>query len=394
MNSKININFRLKIPQIIIGLIFGGGVLFMIAYFPYVLAAVYSCNTQCGAVSVLPNSSVEVNLTLQVAEVEVILEETTVGNEDQKKIINPIGITANDIYLQTPGGNKIFCENAPDTAGKCVIKEIPTGPRYNLIVEPWSADLEYLNLPYSRAVDINNQRQSFSVVLLRTNQCEVEAGTPPPAYCSGEILREPAYCDPNTEIWIYSDARDCRISQKRICPDGLATILDGYCQNDLSGAVCAQSSCDGYQICSFSTPTPSDLERNYFLPGDKLEITGSNFGVAGGEVRIGSSRIFIDQEETRPDFSWSNNLITLILPYTVSSGEIGVRPHGYDYHKVLTATGWEYAVEQDPATGQSFKIPIYCRGGSVNVAEFSLLEVDGVAEHSVSVSGERSLAIE
>ncbi len=347
-------------------------------------------------IKVSPDTETIVDLQLRESTVYVYLKQAELSDQETKEVYYHSDIQGSDIYLETADGERYVCENAPEASnGKCKIDRVPMAVNYTLVVKNWvTGSSEFINVPYAKTVNVNDITQNLEVLFLKVNICDATADDPPPEYCSGDILRAPLYCDTDQKKWVFKDSADCRLSQRKVCHDGDQTVLDGRCLDKQGGAVCMEPDCDEYDqtLCSFSTPTSEKLyDRPYFLPGDKVSIEGENFGDEGGEIRVTGDndlRLFIADNDTRDDFVWSDTKISFVLPPNATAGEIGVRPKGYEYKKIITSTGdWDYATVSDPSTGTKYKIPVYCKAGQLNIAEFTELVIDGESELNVSVSG-------
>ncbi len=345
------------------------------------------CLTKCSDVRVGTNDSVVANILLTKAQVEIELTSSYI--DDQENAIAVPNVEGQDVYLESSrSSQKYYCSQATDSLGKCTISNVPTEIDYMIKVNSWFSGIPlYYNLPYAEPTDILQQNEYRKIILFDVNLCD--RPTPPPSYCDGSIVMKP-FPECENSFWEFFPDPDgnCQKEKRSVCQnDGRATVVDGICEDSSAGAACQEGSCNQAKICSFSSPAPVD--KPFFYPGDIVVLEGSNFEDEGGEVRIGDTRIFIDNNDSRPDFYWTDEKISFVLPYGTQTGTIGVRPLGYDYVKAIDpgTKEWYFVKRTDPNTDLSYKIPIYCLGGVIQIADVSGLQIDGSSDVNVSVSG-------
>lgn len=347
------------------------------------------CSGVCTDVQAQAHSTTTANIHLGLIDITVTIEESLLGASTTSPIP---GIPPDKIFVRVDD-EKFICSQSTDINGRCTINDVPSGfdGNYTFRVDNFLQNPKFDNLPFQiedLRFDSDPSSRDIKVTLFELSVCDQVA---PKARCSGDFLQNPEQCIeddpdfPNGFFQFSSPGLDCGLLKARVCPGEIA-IARGTCQinEDSGNAECVEGSCDEFQLCTLTTPFNDNHPDGFFETGDVVEIIGSNFTNDGGEVRIGNTRIFIDPNDPRPEFTWTDNLIRFILPAEARTGLIGIRPLGYGFKVGLDSFGETIFLVDE----EGFLIPVFCLGGIIKIQEFDDLEIiSETPEINVSVSG-------
>lgn len=373
LNAKNTAKRAFKIPKMLA--LFGSlGVLGMaLTALAQIVVLPNPCIGTCVDVQTESNTVTEANIYLAEYAIEITVKEQAVAATTSTPVV---GIPAEKVYVRI-GTNKFYCQNPTNSQGKCTAMGVPSGfdGLYEIVIDSWQSPVLHDNVPFltsNLAFDTNPH--NFIATLFLKSSCDEG---PPPARCNGDFLQSATTCDETDPAfpdgsWNYSNpGLDCRTQEAVVCP-GNRGVIQGSCEQP-SGelASCNANAADcalEYPICNFSQPYNVNHPQGFFKNGDVVTLTGQNFGTQGGEVRIGDVKIFIAPNNPNPNFSWTNTQIRFIVPSEARSGNIGVRPLGYEFQVGLNQNGQStYIIDNN-----GLFIPVYCFGGLIKIDEFRI----------------------